>query len=152
MYGTPAHNSWRTMIERCTKPYHKSYEYYKDVPIDPKWMTFTGFYEDMGERPEGMTLDREDWTKGYCKSNCRWATGSTQQQNKPASTRNTNGYPGICFGNDRYVARIRYKGQRIYLGCFKTAEEAHAVYDARGRELFGEEWVSYEEDKKDESK
>ncbi|UOL47624.1 AP2 domain protein [Pseudomonas phage vB_Paer_Ps25] len=143
MYGTPTYNSWRTMIDRCTNPKHKSYKYYKDVTIDPKWKTFEGFYEDMGERPEKKTLDRKDSTKGYCKSNCRWATDSEQQQNKPASTRNTNGYPGIFFRNNRYVARIRYEGKRIYLGCYKTAEEAHKVYDDKGKELFGEEWKSY---------
>ncbi|AMR57440.1 putative HNH endonuclease [Pseudomonas phage vB_PsyM_KIL3b] len=82
----------------------------------------------------------------------RWATASTQQQNKPASERNFNGYPVICLTSNRYVARIRHNGKRLYLGCFKTAEEAHAVYDAKGRELFGEEWVSYEEDKNDEDK
>lgn len=146
MSNTGVHNSWRTMLERCTNPKHKSYEYYGKLDIDPSWFDFEKFLQDMGDRPEGMSLDRVDWTRGYCKDNCRWATASTQQQNKPASERNFNGYPGICLTNNRYVARIRYKGERIYLGCFKTAEEAHAVYDAKGLELFGEEWVSYIED------
>ena len=143
MYGTPVHTSWRTMIERCTKPYHKSYEHYKEIPIDPKWMTFVGFYEDMGDRPEGTTLDRKDGTRGYCKSNCRWADASTQQQNKCVKDRNSCGYPGISLTKGRYIAKIRYEGKRLYLGCFETAEEAHAVYDAKGRELFKEEWKSY---------
>lgn len=143
MYGTPTHNSWRTMRDRL-KPWHKSYKYYKDVDIDPRWEeSFEAFFEDMGERPEGMTLDRRDVNKGYWKWNCRWADASTQQQNKNPSERNCNGFPGICFGNNRFTARIRHKGRKVYIGCYKTAEEAHAAYDAKGRELFGTEWKSY---------
>lgn len=141
--GTPTHNTWRTMVERCTRECHKSYDIYKHIEIDAKWMTFEGFYEDMGDRPEGMTLDRVNGSEGYTKSNCRWATASLQQQNKEPSERNLNGYPGICFGNNRYTARIRHNGKRLYLGCFETAEEAHSAYDSKGRELFGPEWKSY---------
>lgn len=143
MYGTPTHNSWRCMRDRC-KPSHKSYEYYKDIEIDPKWLdSFVSFYEDMGERPEGMTLDRKDNSLGYNKDNCRWSDGSTQQQNKRVSEKNVNGYPGICFGNDRYTARIRHKGVKLYIGCYMTALEAALAYDKKGQELFGNEWKSY---------
>lgn len=40
------------------------------------------FYEDMVERPEGMTLDRVDVNGNYCKENCRWADWSTQMKNR----------------------------------------------------------------------
>lgn len=149
LYGTPTHNTWRTMIERCTKEYSKSYEKYKDVEIDPKWMTFEGFYSDMGIRPKGMTLDRINGKLGYCKSNCRWATLSIQQQNKPPSERNVNGYPGIQAQRNKFCARIRYNGNRFHLGTFSTAEEAHQAYDLKGRELFGVEWKSYFDYKED---
>lgn len=142
MSGTPTHTTWRTMIERCTKPYHKSYQRYKNVPIDPKWMTFEGFFEDMGERPEGMSLDRKDNSLGYCKENCRWATDSQQQQNKVPNKINKNkGLAGVYESNGKFCARIRYEGQREYLGTFNTPEEANAAYNKRGKEIFGEEWV-----------
>lgn len=146
LYGTPTHNSWRTMIERCTKEYHKSYERYKNIPIDPKWMTFEGFYSDMGERPYCTTLDRIRGELGYCKTNCRWATLSIQQQNKKPSQLNCNGFPGIFESRGSYVARIRHDGKRLYLGCFATPESAHQAYDTKGRELFGSEWKSYFEE------
>ena len=36
----------------------------------------------MGERPEGLTLDRKDVNGNYNKSNCRWATRKTQSNNR----------------------------------------------------------------------
>ena len=49
---------------------------------DDRWLDFENFYEDMGERPEGMTLDRIDNDKGYCKDNCRWAGSVVQSNNR----------------------------------------------------------------------
>ena len=45
-------------------------------------MTFENFLKDMGERPEGKTLDRKDNDKGYYKANCRWATDDEQYDNR----------------------------------------------------------------------
>lgn len=143
MYGTPSHNSWRTMRERCLKPSHKSYEYYKDVPIDPEWIeSFEAFYRDMGDRPEGKTLDRIDNSLGYCKENCRWATDSEQQQNKrPNYINKHKGLAGVGASGDKFQARIRHEGVREYLGTFDTPEEANEAYNKRGLELLGDAWV-----------
>lgn len=143
MYGTPTYVSWNSMRERCTKEYHKSFERYKDKEIDPEWLeSFEAFYKDMGERPEGMTLDRINNELGYNKENCRWATLSQQQQNKTPNKINKNkGLAGVYGSNGRFCARIRYNGQREYLGIFNTPEEANAAYNARGLQIFGDEWI-----------
>lgn len=148
MYGTPTHNTWRSMVDRCTRGLDK---HYLDIDIDPRWIIFEEFFSDMGIRPDDMTLDRRDCTKGYSKDNCRWATLAVQQQNKRPSKRNTNGFPGVFKSHKKFMARIQVEGKKVYLGTYNTAEEAHAVYDAKGLELFGEEWVSYTEDKNDET-
>jgi len=61
-----------------------NYERYgaKGVTFDPRWNKYKDFLEDMGERPDGMTLDRIDPSKGYSKENCRWATPAQQQANR----------------------------------------------------------------------
>lgn len=80
--SSPTYNSWRSMKTRCLNPNHSSYRDYggKGIRVCDRWLVFANFLEDMGERPEGMTLDRWPDGKGnYEPGNCRWATLSQQQ-------------------------------------------------------------------------
>lgn len=79
--ATKTYRSWTSYIQRCTNKNHKHYLTYKDFYYPP-WADFTQFYLDMGERPEGTSLDRVDNTKGYFPENCRWADSKTQQRNR----------------------------------------------------------------------
>lgn len=73
-YGT-----WRAMKERCRK--RKSY-IDKNITVCNEWATdFLVFLSDMGERPEGKTIDRINNNKGYYKENCRWASPEAQSKN-----------------------------------------------------------------------
>jgi hypothetical protein len=84
MTKTRTYVSWRSMISRCTLPSMPSYKNYggKGIGYDPLWQDFQKFLFDMGERPQGMTLDRIDSGKSYSKDNCRWATPAQQQANR----------------------------------------------------------------------
>lgn len=64
---------------------------------------------------------------------------ATHSQNV-ANTRPRNGRPlkGVTFSNKRWQAQIRVDGKNLYLGRFDTAEEAHAVYAKKAREIHGE--------------
>ena len=73
---SPTYTSWQTMKDRVRRD-----PLYKELEVCDRWQTFSNFLEDMGERPEGMTLDRIDNTKGYYKENCRWATQKQQTNN-----------------------------------------------------------------------
>lgn len=103
--GTGAYTSWYAMKARCTNPKNKSYESYgaRGITFCAEWKTFENFFADMGERPEGTTLDRIDGTKGYSPDNCRWATYSEQRSNQTRPMRMADCHPdrkhcakGLC--------------------------------------------------------
>lgn len=84
------YTTYKTMVQRCTNPEATGYEHYgaRGITICDRWLeSFENFLEDMGERPEGRTLDRKDNDKGYSKDNCRWATQSEQRRNSSTSRR-----------------------------------------------------------------
>lgn len=82
--NTITYNSWKSMRNRClfdggNSKNHKQ----KGISICSDWVdNFDKFVSDMGDRPEGTTLDRIDSKKGYFKENCRWADWRVQQNNK----------------------------------------------------------------------
>ena len=80
----PTYQSWRSFRNRCNRAKTWNYSRYggSGVTYDPNWDSYETFVKDMGERPDGMTLDRIDNTKGYYKDNCRWATPAQQQANR----------------------------------------------------------------------
>ena len=84
---SPTYTSWRAMVDRCTQPGHTKWAQYggAGVTVCARWLGdrgFATFLADMGERREGMTLDRIDRTRGYQPGNCRWATSSQQALNR----------------------------------------------------------------------
>lgn len=81
---TPEYTTWVGMIERCSNPLHKSWRSYggRGIKVCERWKIFIQFHEDMGNRPNGCTLDRIDVNGNYEKSNCRWSTHREQGGNR----------------------------------------------------------------------
>lgn len=81
---TRTYNSWQSMIARCTKPHLKTWADYggRGITFCERWKSFENFFDDMGERPEGMTLDRKDVNGNYEPGNCKWSTYKEQSNNK----------------------------------------------------------------------
>lgn len=140
MSGTPTHMSWRKMLERCYSDSYRDKEYYQDkgITVCEKWMTFEGFYEDMGERPEGMTLDRIDGNLNYTKDNCRWATPSFQSFNRKMNTNNSTGRTGVYRQKDGlYWAGIGVDNEMIVLGRHLSFKKACELREIAELEYYG---------------
>lgn len=81
---TPTYLSWKSAVSRCHNPKHvRFYDYGgRGIKVCDRWRhDYDAFFEDMGERPDGMTLDRKDTDGDYTKDNCRWATPARQNRN-----------------------------------------------------------------------
>lgn len=83
-HRSPTYNSWRAMIYRCTYPRHPFYPDYgrRGITVCDEWRSFANFLADMGERPDGMTLERVDVDGNYEPGNVIWADNYTQRWNR----------------------------------------------------------------------
>lgn len=78
---SPTYSSWAAMRQRCLNPRSQRWEQYggRGITVCERWVSsFPNFLEDMGERPEGTSIDRIDVNGNYEPGNCRW--GTTAQQ------------------------------------------------------------------------
>lgn len=81
---TKTYNVWGNMMNRCNNENHPRFWDYggRGITVCGRWKTFLNFLEDMGEKPEGKSLDRKNNELGYCKENCKWSTPKEQQNNR----------------------------------------------------------------------
>jgi len=84
MCKRPEYTGWKHLVGRCTNKKNPGYKNYggRGITICKRWRQFDKFMEDMGERPARTSLERTNNNKGYCKSNCVWATHKQQANNK----------------------------------------------------------------------
>jgi hypothetical protein len=94
---SPTYTTWRSMRQRCNRDSHKSFENYggRGVTVCARWDDYAKFLEDMGERPDGMSLGRIDNDKPYEPNNCRWETPTQQARNRRST------YWVLAFGQKR---------------------------------------------------
>jgi hypothetical protein len=75
------------------------------------------------------------------RANLRCCVGSDNRCNRGSHRNSTTGLKGVQFHRNRktqYSAVIRKNNRSVFLGYFKTPEEAHAAYAAVSKEHHGE--------------
>lgn len=99
------------MRERCLSPKHHNFQNYggRGITICERWSDFESFLSDMGERLDGLTLDRIDVNGNYEPANCRWATRKQQTRNR------------------RNTVHVEFEGETRILG--ELCETHHVSYD-----------------------
>jgi hypothetical protein len=82
------YSTWASIKQRCSNPNNPDYANYGGLGIsyDLAWEKFVPFRDyiltQLGERPDGFSLDRIDNAGGYFSGNVRWADRETQANNK----------------------------------------------------------------------
>ena len=130
------YQTWYDMKYRCYNTKRQEYKWYgaRGITVCDEWLDVTNFVawvEKTYPNIEGYTLDRIDNDKGYSPENCRWVDKSTQVINQRIRRTNTSGYVGINWVESKlkWVSRINVEKKRIWLGDYKTIEEAVLARD-----------------------
>lgn len=105
--GTRTYRIWKAMRNRCNNPNAHRFHRYggRGVRVDPRWDSFSAFLADMGEAPEGKSLDRwPDRDGDYRVDNCRWAT--PQEQGRNTSQNRMVTHDGETLGLSVWAERL----------------------------------------------
>lgn len=151
------YSSWQNMKSRCYNQQIEAYRYYGGigVKICKRYReSFVDFYEDMGPKPEGLSLDRVKvdghYSCGKCPEciannwtfNLRWATRLQQRLNQRVRLNSKSGFRGVTWNksNRKWIACITPPGgKQAYLGSYTDPIEAAWQYDQFAVQVFEEE-------------
>jgi len=127
--ASPTYQSWKSMKNRCCNKNNKKYHRYggRGIAVSSEWKNdFLIFLKDMGERPDGMSLDRIKNNGNYTKDNCKWSTPEEQANN-------TSKNVSITYGNETLHIEQWVRKSKIPRTTFYRR---YYTQNKRGDELF----------------
>lgn len=110
---TPLYNVWQAMLNRCRNPNTRRFKDYggRGISVCERWQSFENFHADMGDRPDGMTLERKDSNGNYCPENVIWADRKAQSRNRRSLVMLTHSGETLCAAE--WAERLGIKGATL---------------------------------------
>jgi len=109
------YKTWIAMKARCFNEDDVNFPLYggRGITVCKEWLDFETFYKDMGDIPDGYSIERLDTNLGYSKDNCKWASATEQQRNK----RNSKWWfiNGVRYESHLEAAKALCKGARTII-------------------------------------
>lgn len=149
------YDTWVAMRYRCSNENCPEWENYggRGISVCARWDLFENFFEDMGARPAGMSLERIDVNGGYAPENCKWATPKDQARNLRKTIRIS------AFGETKPLTqwaeelginerRLRNRIQRGWdpeaaLSPLSGRKRTSALYTLGGLTMSASEWANH---------
>lgn len=116
MTATGTYKSWAEMWARCTNANHPKYKLYSGRRPPEAWRDFTVFLADMGERPDGYTIERVDNDLPYGPKNCKWIPAADQGKNTSRVVQVTNGKVTVSLSEATKIAGVDRRTVQSRLG------------------------------------
>jgi len=113
--GTKTYFAWRNMCRRCQDKKDIAWVNYggRGITVCARWLkSYDNFFADMGEVPDGKSLDRLDTNKGYRPNNCRWATKEEQLNNQRRNVRLTHN--GMTLTVSQWAKKLTLRTDTLF--------------------------------------
>lgn len=140
MSKTPECGAYRQMLRRCYNKNCLDYARWggRGIRVCDSWLNnIETFFKDMGNRPDGTSIERTDNKKGYNKENCKWATKSEQGINRGVFKNNKSGATGVCWLRvlSKWSAQIKRNNITYVLGNYYNFYDAVKIRRAAENDL-----------------
>lgn len=136
---TKTYAIWKGMIRRCENPNEQNYQYYgaRGIKVCDRWRNdYKNFLADMGEKPQGLSIDRINNSGDYEPSNCRWSDVFRQASNKSKPKNNTSGIKNVHWlkAIKRWRVSITINNKIRYFGHYVDKADAEKAASAARKE------------------